>query len=429
MFPQMEPEVQRNRFRQAISESIAACDTGEYIAVIVIKILDLHKFNATMGYDKTDELLGKAFAALTGSMKKVSTVTRFDGSSIGIVVNGLKFPHLIGVGLERVLGAVSGPFTLDDSQVAISANAGASLYPLNGESPDQLLIRAETALKSCETQAGRYQVYGELDLTDATQWQMESDLKSVVEARQLSVIYQPQIRLSDDSTAGFEALLRWNHPVHGFISPERFIPLAESSGVIDEITEWVLQTALRETIGSLGNAEDLTVSINVSPTTLFDPGFPFVIESAISLWGAVYEHFILEITEGVLMQDFAAAKDVLCRLRDKGAKISIDDFGTGYSSLAYFKQLPVDELKIDRSFVHEMVNDSDDFKLVEVMIQLAHKFGMAVVAEGVEDKATLEALRGLECDIVQGYHISKPIKADGLNDWLDHRPAHARSGQ
>jgi EAL domain-containing protein (putative c-di-GMP-specific phosphodiesterase class I) len=318
---------------------------------------------------------------------------------------------------------------VDYEQIILSANVGASIYPANGKSADQLLLRAEAAVQSCGIETGQYKLYDELQQTETDRWQVEADLRSALEARQLSVNYQPQVRLSDDSTAGFEALLRWRHPVYGSISPERFIPLAESGGMMNEITEWVLLTALRETIGSLESSEDLTVSINVSPSTLFDSGFPFVIDSAISLWGEVYEHFTLEITESVLMNNFDAARNVLNQLRDNGVRISIDDFGTGYSSLAYFKQLPVDELKIDRSFVSHMVKDSDDFKLVEVMIQLAHKFGITVVAEGIEDRETLETLRGLECDIAQGYYVSKPIEAEGLKTWLGRNPAHIRRAQ
>jgi EAL domain-containing protein (putative c-di-GMP-specific phosphodiesterase class I) len=424
----MEPEIKRDEFRKAVSDSIEACDEAGNVAVIVIKIFDLHKYNARFGYDGTDEIFREAFEALVDSTKKLSGIYRCGSSTIGIVVNGLKFPHLIGVGLERVLDTVKGPYMFDDQQILLSAIAGASLYPGNGKSADQLLLRAEAALQSCESGAGHYKVYDELQQTEMDRWQVEADLRSAIEDRQLVVNYQPQVRLSDDATAGFEALLRWHHPVYGSISPERFIPLVESGGMMSEVTEWVLLTAFRETIGSLENPGDLTVSINVSPSTLFDPGFPFVIDSAISLWGAVYEHFTLEITESVLMDNFEAAEVVLNRLRDNGARISIDDFGTGYSSLAYFKQLPADELKIDQSFVRHMVKDAEDFKLVEVMIQLAHKFDLTVVAEGIEDRETLDALRGLGCDIAQGYYVSRPMEAEGLKSWLDRNPPNIERG-
>ena len=189
--------------------------------------------------------------------------------------------------------------------------------------------------------------------------------------------------------------------------------------MIGDLTEWVLQTALRETSLARKDSETVTVSVNVSPLTLFDPGFLYAVDSAVSLWGTTHEQLTIEITEGVFIDDFEASKKLLNKLRSKGVRVSIDDFGTGYSSLAYFKKLPADELKIDQSFITKMVENTEDQNLVEVIIELAHKFGLAVVAEGIEDLETLNVLREIGCDMAQGFYISKALEADRLQSWAE----------
>jgi EAL domain-containing protein (putative c-di-GMP-specific phosphodiesterase class I)/GGDEF domain-containing protein len=421
-------EINRKEFRLAIDQGIEECGPDSHLAVVIVKIRNLYKINENHGYDKADEIISASFKSLQKTSKKTSISFRIDSSSFGLLVKGLKFPKLIEVGLERLLGTVRGPFLFDAEEIALDADIGAVIYPPNGNSADQLLMRAEYALQTCKTSTQSFVLHDTTQHNEFNQWQMEADLKSALIERQLEVHYQPQIKLADNSTAGFESLLRWNHPVHGQISPERFIPLAEASGMMNEITEWVLMAGLRESMEFIQGGADFTLSVNVSPSTLLDPGFLFAIDSAVSMWGASHEHLIIEITESVLMEDFKTSRDILARLRDIGIRISIDDFGTGYSSLAYFKQLPVDELKIDRTFVTNMVRNPGDHKLVEVIIELAHKFDMHVVAEGVEDLATLEDLRELGCDIAQGYLISKALDIDNLKPWLDKRARTAPAG-
>ena len=414
-------EINHKEFRQAIDQGIEECGPDSHLAVVIVKIRNLYKINANHGYDKADEIIEASFKSLQKTSKKTSTSFRIDSSSFGIIVKGLKFPKLVEVGLERLLDAVRGPFLFDAEEIALDADIGAVVYPPNGNSADQLLMRAANALQTCKTSSQSVVLHKTTQHNELDRWQVEADLASALTDRQLEVHYQPQIKLADNSTAGFEALLRWTHPVHGPISPERFIPLAEAGGMMNEITEWVLMAGIRESMEIIQGGADFTLSVNVSPSTLFDPGFMFAIDSAVSMWGASHEHLIVEITESVLMEDLKTSRDILSRLRDKGIRISIDDFGTGYSSLAYFKQLPVDELKIDRTFVTDMVRNPSEHKLVEVIIELAHKFDMYVVAEGVEDLATLKDLRELGCDIAQGYHISKALDTGNLKSWLDER--------
>lgn len=411
-------EIDRNEFRKDIQSAISECSQGTFFAVVLVKIHDLHKLNSIHGYDQVDRILREAFEALNSSIQKASTVCRLSSSSFGLVVRDLKFPHLIQIGLNKALDTLRGPYLSNSEEVLLNVSAGASLYPTDGESADQLFIRTETALLSSKITGNKISLFEDtLGGIDEDQWQLEDDLKIALHEQQFNVLYQPQIRLEDGTTAGFEALLRWHHPVRGQVSPQMFIGLAESSGLIGDITEWVLQTALRETSSLYNDSECATVSVNISPLTLFDPGFMYAVDSAVSLWGATHEQLTIEITEGVFIDDFDSSKKLLNELRSKGVRISIDDFGTGYSSLAYFKNLPADELKIDRSFISKMVENAEDRKLVEVILELAHKFNLSVVAEGIENIETLNALREIGCDMVQGYYISNALEADSLESW------------
>lgn len=415
----MNIEIDRNNFRAAIDKAINECAESGYIAVVIVKLHDLHKINSTHGYDQADKILLMAFESLTNSAQKASAICRLSGSKFGLVVRDLKFPHLVQVGLDKTLRAVGGPFLLDEEEILLKVTAGASLYPSDGDSADKLFMHAETALRSGGAADRRISLFEESqDRSGKDRWQLETDLKVALRDEQLEVHYQPQIRLDNGFTVGVEALLRWRHPLHGLIPPYLFIDLAESNGMIGDITEWVLQTALRETRSTRSSGEYPSVSVNISPLTLFDPDFLYAVDSAVSLWGTTHEQLTLEITEGVFINDFEASIKLLNRIRSKGVRISIDDFGTGYSSLAYFKKLPADELKIDRCFITNLVSNTEDQNLVEVIIALAHKFGLSIVAEGVENLETLNVLREFGCDMAQGFYISRALEAGQLQSWI-----------
>jgi len=416
----MNLEINRNGFRAAIETAINECVENRYAAAVIVKLHDLHKINTMHGYDQADKILLMAFESLAQAVQKASAVYRLSGSSFGLVLADLKFPQLIEIGLDKALNATAGPFLINEEEILLKVTAGSSLHPSDGNSADQLFMHAETALRSGDATNRRIFLFEEtLDRAGKDQWQLEEDLKAALHEQQLEVHYQPQVRLDDESTAGFEALLRWPHPVHGLISPDVFVELAESNGMIGDITEWVLQTALRETRSTREGGGCASVSVNISPLTLFDPDFQYAVDSAVSLWDTTHEHLTIEITEGVFISDFEASEKLLNRLRDKGVRVSIDDFGTGYSSLAYFKKLPADELKIDRYFIARMLDNVEDQKLVEVIIELAHKFGLIVVAEGIENLETLEALREIGCDMAQGFYISNALKAEQLQSWVE----------
>jgi EAL domain-containing protein (putative c-di-GMP-specific phosphodiesterase class I) len=245
-----------------------------------------------------------------------------------------------------------------------------------------------------------------------------SDLREAIDAGQLMLQYQPQVAMDSGAVVGVEALVRWRHPRRGLVPPDDFIPLAEQAGLIGRVTSWVLDTALEECSRWQAQGRELALSVNVSVRDLHDPAFPSMVERLLAKHQVPAELLTIEITENSLMADVKRAGALLCTLRRRGVRLSVDDFGTGYSSLAYLKGLPLDELKLDRSFIRELVDTSTDRAIVRATIALGHDLGLKVVAEGVEDTATIELLRSLGCDLVQGYAISRPLSRPDLLPWL-----------
>ena len=411
--------IQRKKFRRAIATAIAACPPERSLAVVVVKMHDIHKLNQIHGYDNVDQTIQAVLDTLRTSLKRGTGVCRLSSAIVGLIFEDLRFPHLVRIGLERIQEILADPIETGTREDAIHlrTSVAASLYPADSDTADALLLNAECALRSTRPIIRPLLLFNDVEQeAQIDNYLLEADLRAALSAKELSVQYQPKTSFTDGGNAGFEALVRWNHPDKGTIAPDMFVAIAESAGLIGGMTEWVIQTALRET-SNFTDCESPSVSVNVSATMLFDPCFSFVIDSAVSLWNNDYSRLTLEITESVLMENFDGAFKLLNDLRQKGVTISIDDFGTGYSSLAYFKHLPADEVKIDRSFVTNMVRSIEDQRLVEAIIELSHKFELTVVAEGIEDEQTYDALRIMGCDIAQGFYISRPVDAASLPLW------------
>jgi EAL domain-containing protein (putative c-di-GMP-specific phosphodiesterase class I)/GGDEF domain-containing protein len=408
----------RNDLRLATERAIESAKPGQNIAIVMIKLCDLDILNNLMGYDAVDALVRKAFDALKNSLKKSPDIYRVTDTTFGFIVTELKAPELIHLGIERALLATKGPFTHAEQDIQLEAIAGAAIFPQDSDSADALIMGAESTLTRRHVDDNPISLFGDsANDSQLSAWELDAGLREALKEQQFHLQYQPQVKLADESVAGLEALLRWEHPTHGRISPAHFIQQAERNGMIGEITEWVIQNSLREAQCIKKFPENFTISINLSASTLSDQTFPYTLDSALSLWSFPAERVIIEVTESVLMGDFDTSRKLLSALRDKGMRVSIDDFGTGYSSLAYFKRLPADELKIDSSFIHELTEHDDNKKLVEVIIDLAHKFDLTVVAEGIEDEKTFEALKEMGCDLAQGYYIGKPLPASELDAW------------
>jgi EAL domain-containing protein (putative c-di-GMP-specific phosphodiesterase class I) len=311
------------------------------------------------------------------------------------------------------------PFALGGLQLEIDASIGIALSPDHGSDADTLLRRADVAMYVAKRGNSGYALYtADRDQHSPMRLALVAELRRAIETDELSLYFQPKVRMDTGKVTCAEALVRWQHPRHGMLNPDLFVPIAEQTGLIRPLSRWVLDAALRQVNSWRHDGLDLSVAVNLSMRNLHDPEIADMIRRRLLRWGVPPESLTIEITESSLMADAARAMEVLNRLRAMGVGVSIDDFGTGYSSLAYLKRLPVHELKIDRSFVAHMATDENDAAIVRSTIGLAHELGLSVVAEGVEDQDTWDVLANVGCDVAQGYFISRPLPPLVLGEWL-----------
>ena len=304
---------------------------------------------------------------------------------------------------------------------------GLALYPLHATSPDTLLRRADIAMYEAKQAHLRVAVYqAGHDETHLRRIGLIGDLRKACDRGEFRVLYQPKIDLRMKRLAHAEALLRWQHPTLGTISPDEFIPLAEHCGLIHEVTAFVLGAGLQQAAAWRADGLDIGLAVNLSPMDLLDTRLPGVVSGLLQAHRFPPAELILEITESTVMRDVQAALSTMRVLRGLGVRLSIDDFGTGHSSLAQLRSLPVDEIKIDKSFVMRLDTHPEDTVIVRSAIEIGHNMGLVVIAEGVEQAGSLEILQGLHCDMVQGYFFSKPVDADAFRRWHDEFEAEAR---
>ncbi len=315
------------------------------------------------------------------------------------------------------------PFVVDNCNFSVGISIGIAQCPTHGKDPDTLMRHADIAMYASKNNDQGVTFYEEaIDNNSIKMLTLIDELKKAILTDELELLYQPKIDLRHNKLIGAEALIRWQHPEHGQIFPDQFIPRAEQSGLINDLPHWDLRTAIRQ----LGEWHEkqlvISVSVNLSAKNLLDPELVPALKRQLELHKVTPNRLYLEITETTIMSDPARSIIVLQELYDIGVKISIDDFGTGYSSLSYLKKLPADEIKIDRSFVMDMEHDVNDAIIVQSTIDLAHNMGLQVVAEGVESEAILDALRKHGCDLAQGYHIARPLKINDFHEWVKKSP-------
>jgi diguanylate cyclase (GGDEF)-like protein len=393
-----------------------------------VLLMDLNRFkdvNDTLGHHHGDLLLKEVATRLSAAVPTATTVARLGGDEFAILlpsIGGVRHAEVTAEQLER---ALERPFTIGGIQLAVSAAIGIAVAPDHGTDALTLLQRADIAMYSAkrEQHSGVAIYQPDRDQHTRRRLALAAELRLAIEQGDLAVYYQPKADLASGRVTGIEALVRWNHPVHGFIPPDEFVPLAESVGLIGPLTTYVLTTALADcrTLDAAG--QDLDLAVNLSPRSLLDLSLPTQVLDLLNGSGIAPRRLTLEITETSMMSDHARSTQVLELLDDLGVTLSIDDFGTGYASLAYLRKLPVDEVKIDRSFVFRMTSDDTDARLVRSIIDLANNLGLRVVAEGVEDEETWTALTQLGCDVVQGFLLSRPVPPEELLTWLRHRLA------
>ncbi len=394
-------------------------ETGEAFSLLVIDLDRFKEVNDTLGHHAGDELLIEVAKRLNEGSRADDVVVRLGGDEFALILPAAPdHPEALEAG-HRILGALRRPIQLSELLVDIDASIGVASYPRDGHDAAELLQHADVAMYAAKRRHGGVSGYDpSLDSGDASRLTLQTELRQGVERGELVVFYQPKIEVATRRPCGAEALVRWQHPTRGLLGPDAFIPLAEDSGLIDLVTAEVLDQALVQ-IGRWGDlGHELPVSVNIPARSLTEDTFPGMIAAALARHGVRPELLTLEITESAVIADLLRASEVLRALREQGVRISIDDFGTGYSSIAHLRDMPPHELKIDRSFVMKMCENTRDETIVRAVVDLAKNLQLRVVAEGVETETALRILGDLGCHEAQGYHISRPLPAAELTVWL-----------
>ena len=386
---------------------IRAADAREPLAVLCVDLDGFKAVNDIHGHPAGDELLIEVAHRLRAVVRGDELVARLGGDEFAIVQQGGSQPGHAGLLSERIVGALAEPFAVGVQTARISASIGVAVFPANADNPLDLVRNADMALYRAKAEGRGLTRFYEAAMDEALRQrrQLEADLRLALANGELRLHYQPLAELGSGAIIGFEALLRWTHPQLGAISPEMFVRLAEESGLIVKLGEWVL----REACGEAARwTPALKLSVNLSPLQFLQDDLVGAIERVLGDTGLDPARLELEVTEGLLIKDAPGALAILQRLKALGVQISMDDFGTGYSSLSYFRMFPFDKVKIDRSFVGDMIANPQAMAIIRSVIGLGHGLGVPVVAEGVETAAQLEALRAEGCDQVQGYLIARP---------------------
>ncbi len=402
-----------------MAQALAAAERGQH--PLALLLLDLDRFkevNDTFGHHYGDLLLQHAGARLRATLRQSDTVARLGGDEFAVLMLDGDRDGALRLA-ATIHDALDAPFVVDGQSLQVGASLGIALYPEHGGDAQALLRRADVAMYVAKREHRGYALYEEAqDEHNASRLALAGALRHAIEHDALLLHYQPKVELGSGRVSGVEALVRWQHPERGLIPPDVFVPLAEQTGLIAPLTLWVLDAALRQCRAWRSRGVTIEVSVNLSMWDLRDASLVDAVSGMLAAYGVAPPLLCLELTESSIMADAERALDVLTRLSALGARISIDDFGTGYSSLAYLKRLPVDELKIDRSFVQHLATDENDTAIVCSTIGLGHSLGLRVVAEGVEDERAWNLLAGMGCDVAQGYYLSRPLPASELDAWL-----------
>ncbi len=412
----------RYLFQDRLNRAIAhARRTNQSFAVLFVDLDHFKKINDGLGHTAGDALLRTAATRLLGCGRQEDTIARLGGDEFVLVLENLRTIERAAMLARRILDVLAPPFQIEGHECFITASIGISVYPKDGEDAETLLKNADTAMYQAK-EKGRdsVQFYGrDMHVRAVRRLTLEQDLRRALERQELELHYQPQMELHRGRIIGVEALLRWRHPQRGLILPMEFVPIAEETGLIEIIGEWVCRTACEQ--GRAWRREGLPplrMAVNLSPRQFLRPGMVDSIDRILRETGMEPGCLDLEITESLLMKDVEGGIVTLRALKAMGVRLSIDDFGTGYSSLNYLKRFPIDQLKIDKSFVDDVTNNPDDTAITLAVISLAHNMRLRVIAEGVENAAQLAFLQNNQCDEIQGYYLSRPLPSQRIMDLL-----------
>jgi diguanylate cyclase len=413
-------------FHQRAEKALAeAARRGQSVAIAIVDLDHFKEINDTLGHHTGDQLLAEIAKMITANMRPYDTVARLGGDEFGLI--------LLDVGdaqqtLARMRGVIEREVEIRGLPLSVEASVGFAVAPEDATDADTLLQRADIAMYLAKAQhAGVLRYDGALDHYDAAKLSLVAELRHAIDDGQLVLHYQPQAMLRTGRIEGVEALVRWQHPTHGLLYPDSFLPLAEQTDVIDRLTQWVLQRALSELRVLEGSSDgELKVAVNVSARSVCRSDFAQGVISTLENLGMPAHRLIIEVTETALLTDPARAAQVLGELAAAGVNISLDDFGRGQTSLGYLSQLPIDELKIDKSFVMDMLENPAHAAIARSIVDLGHNLHLRVVGEGVESEEILEALGEAGCDIAQGFLLARPMTAAKMAPWLAASVAHGR---
>jgi diguanylate cyclase (GGDEF)-like protein len=413
----------RALFHDRVRDALAAARShSQHVAVLLMDLDRFKEVNDSLGHHHGDRLLQEVGARLERTLDPSVTVARLGGDEFAVLlprIAQLEEAEQVAALIRRALAE---PFVHDEISLELGATIGIAAAPDHGQDSSILLQRADVAMYAAKQDRSGMALYAlELDQNSPRRLALVGDLRRAIEHEQLQVHYQPKVSLATTAVVGVEALVRWTHPEHGSMAPDEFIAIAEHTGLIANVTTYVLRAALAQCRSWERDGLAVGVAVNLSARSLLDLQLPEEIQRLLGEAGVAPSCLTLEITEGSVMSDPARTVAILDRLRAMGVGLSVDDFGTGYSSLSYLKRLPVHEVKIDKSFVATMITNPNDASIVRSIVDLGHNLGLSVLAEGVEDEATWERLRQIGCDVVQGYFICRPSPASQLSDWLQDR--------
>jgi diguanylate cyclase (GGDEF)-like protein/PAS domain S-box-containing protein len=413
----------RRLFRERLNQALAWADRGH--SLVALCYIDLDRFkhvNDTLGHVAGDALLRGVADRIAHCVREGDSVARLGGDEFAVIVNNVTHPEHAALVAEKILIALRAPCFVDGREIPTSASIGIGVYPDDTKDPDELIQKADIALyHSKESGKNMYRFYSEnINQQTVERLELESGLLKAIERNELSLEYQPLMERGSNAVSGVEALLRWNHPTLGRVPPMKFIPLAEEMNIIDAIGEWALDTAFRQLkVWDDAGLAPLTLAVNFSAMQFRSGDLLEKVLGGVDRAAVAADRLVLEITETALMQNPEEAVLTIAALREAGLTVAIDDFGTGYSSLAYLQRLPVNELKIDRSFVENMTcDDGGGLAIAEAVVALARSLRLSVVAEGVETREQLDLLSRLGCDKMQGYYFSKPLAGDEVPAFL-----------
>ncbi len=400
---------------------------NEPLALLIVDLDRFKEVNDSLGHHSGDLLLRQVANRLSWAVRDTDLVARLGGDEFAVLLPGVGSAENASMVADKILGALAMPVTLDGLELEIAGSVGVAMCPADSMDGHELLRHADIAMYAAKRDKSGVAVYdARLHERGASQLTAVTDLRHAIDRGELFLQYQPKALADTGAVCGVEALARWQHPTRGLVRPDDFIPIAEENGLIEPLTRYVIDAALRQCRAWQDAGWEVPVSVNVGAACLHHTEFPGDVASLVKRHGLPARLLTLEITESAIISDPDRAVDVLRRLTELGVRLSIDDFGTGYSSISYLRSMRVHEMKLDRSFVTHMCTDAGDSAIVHALVALARNFGLQAVAEGVEDQDTWTALAEAGCDVVQGYFLSEPLPAEEVVAWLgDRAGAHA----